>query len=98
MNQNALGPLGQPRLTSTGVPPSQGAATLPPASIPSRSSGPVQRAIQIPLGTAWATLQAPFPLTQETWDLMLTVLEAMKPGLIQRDVAPAPPTEPPPLS
>jgi hypothetical protein len=48
------------------------------------SLAPGQRTVQIPLGSQWASLQAAFPLTEETWTLMLRVLDAMKPGLIRQ--------------
>jgi hypothetical protein len=39
--------------------------------------------VQLPLASGkWATLQAPFPFTEQDWDLMLAVLQAMKPGLV----------------
>jgi hypothetical protein len=42
-----------------------------------------QRAIAIPLSqTQWASLQAPFPLTEALWNQMLAVLNAMKPALV----------------
>ncbi len=45
---------------------------------------PKGQAIQLPLpDTAWATLQASFPLTEAAWDHMLRLLEAMKPGLVR---------------
>src|SRR5206468_316574 len=41
------------------------------------------RSVQLPLGDGrWATLQAPFPFSEEDWTLMLGVLNAMKPGLV----------------
>ena len=41
------------------------------------------RSVTIPLpGTKWATLQAPFPIPSATWDQMMDMLNAMKPGLI----------------
>lgn len=40
-------------------------------------------ALQLPIGPGkWASLQGPFPVTGEQWDLMLAVLQAMKPGLV----------------
>lgn len=30
----------------------------------------------------WATLVAPFPLTEAEWDQLLTILAAMRPGLV----------------
>lgn len=45
------------------------------------------RSVQVPLSaSAWATLQAPFPLTEDAWDQMLAVLQAMKPGLVAKSV------------
>lgn len=44
------------------------------------------REIQIPFSlNNWATLKASFPLTNEEWNQMITVLEAMKPALIEED-------------
>lgn len=41
------------------------------------------KAVQLPLGSGkWATLQAPFPFSEQDWNLMLAVLQAMKPGLV----------------
>jgi hypothetical protein len=41
------------------------------------------RSIQLPLSpTSWATLSASFPLTDEAWEQMLTLLNAMKPALV----------------
>ena len=38
--------------------------------------------VQLPLSaSAWATLEAPFPLDEAAWDQMISVLQAMKPGL-----------------
>lgn len=42
------------------------------------------REVLIPIrGNAWIWLKAEFPLTKSEWDQMLTVLDAMKPGLIE---------------
>lgn len=47
-----------------------------------------RRAVQLPYSpTAWATLQASFPVTADEWDQMLAVLTAMKPALTERDEA-----------
>lgn len=41
------------------------------------------RSVQVPLSaTTWATVQAPFPITEAAWNQMLAVLNAMKPGLV----------------
>ncbi len=54
-------------------------------------SDPLQRAVALPLSVnEWATLQAPFPLTEAAWSQMIAVLTAMKPAL----VAPAEPQQP----
>lgn len=43
------------------------------------------RTISLPLSaTEWATLQAPVPMTEESWNLMKKVLDAMKPGLVDQ--------------
>jgi hypothetical protein len=45
---------------------------------------PSAHTVQIPISPAeWATLQAPFPLTEAKWRQMLAVLAAMKPALVQ---------------
>ena len=43
-----------------------------------------QRAVQLPISAnQWATLQAPFPMSEGAWQQMMTVLEAMKPALVE---------------
>jgi hypothetical protein len=56
-----------------------------PTQLPILPSAPGQRTVQIPLSSQWASLQAAFPLTEETWTLVLRVLQAMKPGLISQE-------------
>lgn len=59
--------------------------TLDPGSghLPSPPYDPRQRAVTLPLsGSEWATLHAPFPLTDAGWEQMIAVLTAMKPALI----------------
>jgi len=52
---------------------------------------PQQPGIQLPLGPGrWATLSGDFPISEEQWRLMLSVLEAMKPGLVTADRPPDP--------
>ncbi len=42
------------------------------------------RVVQLPLSASkWATLQAPFPISEEAWKRMLSVLDAMKPALTE---------------
>lgn len=44
-----------------------------------------KRTIQVPYApSAWALLEASFPMTEEEWQQMLAVLQAMKVGLVQR--------------
>jgi len=44
------------------------------------------RTLQLPYSaTAWATLQATFPLSEAEWDRMLAVLTAMKSALVVQD-------------
>ena len=44
---------------------------------------PHMRSIQIPLSNApWATLKGPFPISEMSWEQMIKMLEAMKPGLV----------------
>jgi len=43
-----------------------------------------QRAVQLPISASqWATLQAPFPMSEGAWRQMMLVLEAMKPALVE---------------
>jgi len=37
----------------------------------------------------WARIAAPFPLSQEEWGMMMAILEASRPGLVQPDKPPA---------
>jgi hypothetical protein len=47
---------------------------------------PEQRTVQVTYSpTAWALVQAPFPLSNADWEAMMRVLEGMKPGLVQLD-------------
>ena len=46
-------------------------------------AGSATRSVTIPLpGMQWATLQAPFPIPSATWNQMMDMLNALKPGLI----------------
>ena len=59
----------------------------PPGASP--RSDPGTRAVTIPLpGTSWATLQAPFPMSTTTWDQMMNMLNALKPGLTSDEPEP----------
>jgi hypothetical protein len=41
------------------------------------------KTVRIPLlNGLWAYVQLPDPMTQEDWDLMLSILDAMKPGIV----------------
>lgn len=73
-------------MTTMAAPP-----RLPPPDEPTRSvSSPPPDALRIPLtGGEWAYLTAAFPISEQQWQRMLAVLEAMKPGLIEDD-PPAP--------
>lgn len=54
----------------------------PPAS----SSGALHRAVQVPLsGAEWVTVEGAFPLSEQAWNQMIAVLNAMKPGLVEPD-------------
>lgn len=45
-----------------------------------------KRTIQVPYApSAWALLEASFPMTEAEWEQMLAVLHAMKVGLVARD-------------
>ena len=47
------------------------------------------RVVWLPVSAqAWVGLQASFPLTEEEWDLMMNMLQVMKPGLVQDDPTP----------
>jgi len=64
--------------TGSGRVPSGSSTHLPSSASPPGG----QRAVMLPLlGTEWATLHAPFPLTESMWNQMMTVLVAMKPAL-----------------
>lgn len=53
----------------------------PPAPLPPTKTA--HREVQVPLsGADWVTVQGAFPLTEQAWDQMIAVLNAMKPGLI----------------
>jgi hypothetical protein len=54
---------------------------LPPDP-PAKTAKP-QRTVQVPYSPGeWALVQAAFPMTDAAWKQMITVLEAMKPGLV----------------
>jgi hypothetical protein len=78
-----------PTETSEVMPPPTSTTTTQFASAKYqvRPSGQPAVSIQLPLGVefGWASLDAPFPLTEQAWTLMLRVLEAMKPGLVRSD-------------
>jgi hypothetical protein len=84
-----------PQETSEAMPPQSSNVTTQIASQKYQvdPSGRPSVAIQLPLGVGfgWASLDAPFPLTEQAWALMLRVLEAMKPGLVRPDSASPPP-------
>jgi hypothetical protein len=45
--------------------------------------------VQLPLSAdLWATLSAPFPLSESAWNQMVAILNAMKPALVA-DIKPA---------
>ena len=55
-----------------------GARPAPPLA----PAGPAVRGLTIPLaGAAWVKLEGEFPMPEESWGQMMTMLEAMKPGL-----------------
>ncbi len=49
-----------------------------------------KRRVVIPLlaGDKWVTLSAEFPLTEQQWEQLMSVLEAMKPGLVAYEDCP----------
>lgn len=56
---------------------------LPPPP-PPPPPGLTTRSVQLPLSaTTWATLTAPFPMTEQLWNQMLAILGAMKPALVE---------------
>lgn len=53
-------------------------------SRPSRPTLPGNRTVHLPIDSeTWAVLEAAFPLTQDGWDQMIAVLQAMRPALVQ---------------
>jgi hypothetical protein len=55
----------------------------PPAPTPTVSGVTALRSVQLPVpGTSWVTVHGDFPLTEEAWNQMIRLLEAMKPGLV----------------
>jgi hypothetical protein len=51
-------------------------------------------AVQIPYSPGqWATLQASFPLSEAEWQALTSMLQALKPGLVQERPTARPPTE-----
>jgi hypothetical protein len=51
---------------------------------PPASRGAQVREVPIPIqGSAWPALKAAFPMTEEAWTQMISVLNAMKPGLVE---------------
>lgn len=63
----------------------QGRRTVPPpsATITRGIEHGERRAVAIPIGDDWPILEAVFPITEDQWQQMITVLEAMKPGLVK---------------
>ena len=54
------------------------------------------RAVQIPYSISqWAVLQAPFPLSEAEFGLLITMIQAMKPGLVDGDRPVQPDNRPP---
>lgn len=55
---------------------------------------PGMRDVPIPIaGSVWPSIRAPFPMTEAAWAQMITVLNAMKPGLVASAFAPGVPGE-----
>jgi hypothetical protein len=77
----------------TGTPTSPPAASRPPAPTSSppggsgrHPDGSALRGVTIPLpGTAWVKLEGEFPMGEDSWEQMMTMLAAMKPGLTRAD-------------
>jgi hypothetical protein len=58
---------------------------LPGLAFPTRPKTSQMREVPIPIqGAAWPALKAAFPMSEEAWDQMIAVLNAMKPGLVER--------------
>lgn len=63
--------------------------TIPPAIVGTTPG--IQRSLTLPLlKGGWATLLLPPKVTEDDWNQLLRVLEAMKPGLIETEVAEEP--------
>jgi len=81
-NENGAGSP-EPQASPMPTPQPQAPSPPPVASPPSEGS---QRSVQITYSpSAWATIHAPFPLSESDWDAMMRVLDGMKPGLVQPD-------------
>lgn len=53
-----------------------------------RAQGATSRTIQVPISpTTWALIQLPAPMSEDDWNQMLGVLQAMKPGLVAKPSA-----------
>lgn len=49
------------------------------------------RTLQLPLvRPEWAELRVPYPLTEADWEMLTTVLDLMRPGLVGQSDAGAP--------
>jgi hypothetical protein len=66
--------------------------SVPPVIVPANAHTPANqtpnksstRVVNLPLsGDTWAALQVPFPMSEEDWDQMLNVLNAMKRGIVR---------------
>lgn len=61
------------------------AGDAPPQRVLRTPAAPQQRSIQLPVpGTSWVTVQGAFPLSEQAWDQMIALLNAMKPGLTEQ--------------
>lgn len=77
----------QPDLGALGAAthPSTGVAAATPVGDRSAPGARLRRAIYLPISSVeWASLEASFPLSEEGWQQMMAVLEAMKPALVTR--------------
>jgi len=67
---------------STGMGSSTEGAPINPSPAPTPATNSEIRSVQLPLsGTSWVSVQGPFPLSEASWAQMISMLEAMKPGL-----------------
>lgn len=68
-----------PQGAGQSAPPVAPPGKFPPGFVPVSAF----REIPIPIsGSAWPSIKAAFPMSEEAWKQMIAVLNAMKPGLV----------------